>query len=146
MNLGQVGGTIFEFVFFVLFIALLFFVIADNFRVRITNKKLNKEIEKSIIEYMVLAKKYEEKIKSIDETSIEKTEGFLKFVSESRDWAFTYIERVQIAIKNFQDIFHPMATEYYKDKARPIAQDEFGKLFQAYKKLIDELPDEGKKK
>ena len=33
--------------------------------------------------------------------SIEQSEGFLKFVSDSRDWAFKYIEDVQGAIVEF---------------------------------------------
>lgn len=32
---------------------------------------------------------------------IEKTDGFLKFVSESRDWAFQYIENAQETINKF---------------------------------------------
>lgn len=76
---------------------------------------------------------------------VEETEGFLKFVSQSRDWAFQYIERVQITIKNFQDVVHPIAVQYYEDKDQPINQEELGKLLEAYKKLVEELPDEGKK-
>jgi hypothetical protein len=146
MSMGLLEGEIFDAAFFVIFIALLFFVSADSFKVRLKNRKLNKEINRGILEYMILAKKYEDTVKDNDGSVIEKTEGFLKFVSESRDWAFQYIERVQIAIKNFQDIFHPFAIEYYKDKEKPVSQEEFGKLFEAYKKLIEELPDEGKSK
>ena len=76
---------------------------------------------------------------------VEETEGFLKFVSQSRDWAFQYIERVQITIKNFQDVAHPIAVQYYENKDQPINQEELGKLLEAYKKLVEELPDEGKK-
>ena len=131
---------------FILFILLLFVVAADNVRQRVRVSRLDKEVNQSIANYIVLSEKMSEIVKNTDEKKIEQTEGFLKFVSESRDWAFQYIERVQIAIKNFQDIFHPFAIEYYKDKEKPISQDEFGKLFQAYKKLIEELPDEGKSK
>ena len=76
---------------------------------------------------------------------VEETEGFLKFVSQSRDWAFQYIERVQITIKNFQDVAHPIAVQYYENKDQPVNQEELGKLLEAYKKLVEELPDEGKK-
>jgi hypothetical protein len=134
----------FSLLFFIIFISLFFLVFADNFRIRIKNAKLNSEIEKQILEYIILAKKHEQVAKGVDQTEIEKTEGFLKFVSQSRDWAFQYIERVQIAIKNFQDIFHPISVKYFEDKSQPMDQVEFGKLFEAYKKLIDELPEEGK--
>ena len=131
---------------FILSIVIFFTLAVDNVRQRLRVSRLDKEVNQSIADYIALSGKMEEVVKNTDEKKIEQTEGFLKFVSESRDWAFQYIERVQIAIKNFQDIFHPFAREYYKDKEKPVSQDEFGKLFQAYKKLIEELPDEGKKK
>jgi hypothetical protein len=34
--------------------------------------------------------------------STQGNDGFLKFVSQSRDWAFGYIEEAQTAIKDFQ--------------------------------------------
>jgi hypothetical protein len=131
--------------FFVLSIFILFALAIDNVRQRFRLSKLNKEINQSVADYIALSKKLEEAVKNTDEKRIEQTDGFLKFISESRDWAFQYIERVQIAIKNFQDIFHPLALDYYKDKDKPIGQEQFGKLFEAYKHLINELPDEGKK-
>jgi hypothetical protein len=131
---------------FILSIIVFFVLAIDNLRVRLKASRLNAEVNQSVADYIAISKKMEETLKNSDEQKIEQTEGFLKFVSESRDWAFQYIEGVQIAIKNFQDVFHPFATEYYKDKEKPISQDEFGKLFEAYKKLIEELPDEGKKK
>lgn len=131
---------------FILFILAFFVLAVDNVRQRLKVSRLDNDVNQSIADYIALSQKMEEAIKNTDAKKIEQTEGFLKFVSESRDWAFQYIERVQIVIKNFQDIFHPFAVEYYKDKTKPISQEEFGKVFQAYKKLIEELPDEGKKK
>jgi len=136
---------------FILAIIVFFALAIDNLRVRLRASRLNAEVNQSVADYIALSKKMEESLKNSDEKKIEQTEGFLKFVSESRDWAFQYIERVQIAIKNFQDIFHPIADQYYKDKKvyglpTAIGQEEFGKLFEAYRKLIEELPDEGKKK
>jgi hypothetical protein len=131
---------------FILFILLLFVVAADNVRQRLRVSRLDKEVNQSVADYIALSDKMSEVVKNTDEKKIEQTEGFLKFVSESRDWAFQYIERVQISIKNFQDVFHPMAKEYYENKDKPFDQERFGILFEAYKKLIEELPDEGKKK
>ncbi len=131
---------------FILFILLLFVVAADNVRQRLRVSRLDKEVNQSVADYIALSDKMSEVVKNTDEKKIEQTEGFLKFVSESRDWAFQYIERVQISIKNFQDVFHPMAKEYYENKDKPFDQERFGILFEAYKKLIEELPDEGKSK
>lgn len=144
-------SEILELIVFVFFITMFFFLIYDDLRLRLKIKGLQKDVVQGFIDQVAISKKLEETLKDNDEKKIEKTEGFLKFVSESRDWAFEYIERVQIAIKNFQDVFHPVADRYYKEKKvynmpTAIDQEEFGKLFEAYKKLIEELPDEGKKK
>ena len=131
---------------FILSVSIFFILAVDGVRQRLKVAKLNKEVDQSVADYIALSGKMEEVVKNTDEKKIEQTEGFLKFVSESRDWAFQYIERVQISIKNFQDVFHPMAKEYYENKDKPFDQERFGILFEAYKKLIEELPDEGKKK
>jgi len=144
-------SEVLELVVFIVFIIVFFFLIYDDLRIRLKVKGLQKDVVQGFLDQMALSNKLEEALKNNDEQKIEQTEGFLKFVSESRDWAFQYIEGVQIAIKNFQDVFHPIADQYYKDKKvyglpTAIGQEEFGKLFEAYKKLIEELPAEGKKK
>jgi hypothetical protein len=135
-----------ELVVFILFITVFFYSVYKVVDLRIKNRKLHLDVAQGLMDHFALMAKLETALKNTDEKKIEETEGFLKFVSNSRDWAFQYIERVQIAIKEFQDVFHPVAIQYYKDKDQPINQEEFGKLFEAYKKLVDELPDEGKKK
>jgi len=134
-----------ELTVFIVFIVLLFTVVLVALKLKVDNVKLSKDVNQGLVDQFALMQKLEEALKNTDEKKIEETEGFLKFVSQSRDWAFQYIERVQVAIKNFQDIFHPIAVQYYEDKEQPISQEEFGKLFEAYKKLVEELPDEGKK-
>lgn len=111
----------------------------------VRNRMLRKDVAQGLIDHFAIMQKLEEANKNTDAKKIEETEGFLKFVSQSRDWAFQYIESVQLTIKKFQDVFHPIAVQYYKDKEQPINQEEFGKLFEAYKKLVEELPDEGKR-
>lgn len=62
-----------------------------------------------------------------DNKAIEETEGFLKFISESRDWAFTYIEDVQQALMTY-------------DVA--LSTDDAKIINDAYKKLISFLPED----
>lgn len=62
-----------------------------------------------------------------DNKAIEETEGFLKFISESRDWAFTYIEDVQQALQVY-------------DVA--LSTDDAKIINDAYKKLISFLPED----
>ena len=132
----------FDLIIFIIFVIVLAILAVDNVRSRIRMAELHKDVEQGLLDIMALREKLEAFKK---DKTIEETEGFLKFVSQSRDWAFQYIEGVQIAIKNFQDVFHPVATRYYKNKNVPINQEDFGKLFEAYKQLVNELPEEGKK-
>lgn len=68
--------------------------------------------------------------------SVEETEGFLKFVSESRDWAFQYIEDVQKAIDEYRLIADTMPIS----KDITVAKAE--ELSASYDKLISFLPEE----
>lgn len=139
------ADTILELVAFGFFILALFVALYFIVTLKRENILLKRDVEQGIVDLLVFKGELEKALKDTDEKKIEETEGFLNFISQSRDWAFQYIERVQVAIKNFQDVFHPVATKYYQDKSKPIDQKEFGELFEAYKKLIEELPDEGKK-
>jgi hypothetical protein len=38
----------------------------------------------------------------IESKNLEQTDGFVRFISESRDWAFNYIEDVQNSIQELQ--------------------------------------------
>lgn len=60
-----------------------------------------------------------------DSQAIEETQGFLKFISDSRDKAFEYIEDVQQALLAY-DI--------------ALSMDDAQVLNEAYKKLISFLP------
>lgn len=134
----------FNFIVFILFIVAFGLIVVDNVRTRFVNSKLNRDVTQGLVDLMEMRSELEKMSKGTGAQKIEETEGFLKFVSQSRDWAFQYIESVQISIRNFQDVFHPIAKDYYKNKEKPIDQETFGRLVEAYKKLVDELPDEGK--
>ena len=107
---------------------------------------LSVKLAKEKVDNLALREKLAELTDRGDNKSIEQTEGFIKFISQSRDWAFQYIEKVQIAIKNFQDVFHPFAVSYYERKKTRITKEEFQTIVDAYKELVYRLPEEGKKK
>lgn len=136
----------FELVSLVISLALIGFLIVETVRLRIKMKRVSVALLQSEINREAIEKKLLEALDSKDSSSLEQTEGFLKFVSQSRDWAFQYIERVQISIKKFQDVFHPFAEQYYENKRTRIPKEEFPAVVEAYRKLVEELPEEGKKK
>ena len=57
---------------------------------RVTGALLQSEIDREAIEERLL-----ELLANTDSSNVEQTEGFVRFVSESRDAAFSYIEDVQ---------------------------------------------------
>lgn len=75
-----------------------------------------------------------------EDVAIEKTEGFLRFVSDSRDWAFQYIEETQSVITEFVNVVGP-AMEYYDKYGRISESETMNKIFDAYQKLITVLPE-----
>jgi hypothetical protein len=102
-----------------------------------------------LIETSLLAEAYRQKlgeeIGNRDTKSLEQTEGFLKFISDSRDWAFGYIEEVQQALQDFALEIEP-TIEWSKtygivngDNAHTEALE---KISLAYDKLKSVLPEE----
>jgi len=77
----------------------------------------------------------------------ESNEAFLKFVSDSRDWAYQYIEEVQSGLKLFIDEAGPQI-EYYDKYGSAvdgmISPHDFAlkKISGAYKELKKLLPDD----
>ena len=76
----------------------------------IRNIMLRDYIARNSVDFLKLTIESTQKIKFLqeeldkrDNVSIEQTDGFVKFLSESRDWAFNYIEDVQSSIKSLKD-------------------------------------------
>jgi hypothetical protein len=76
----------------------------------IRNIMLRDYIARNSVDFLKLTIESAQKIKFLqeeldkrDNVSVEQTDGFVKFLSESRDWAFSYIEDVQNSIKSLKD-------------------------------------------
>jgi hypothetical protein len=103
---------------------LILVLLFDNIRIRLKNKGFVNEITQLNLNSMA----YTEKIISLqDELSVIESDGFLKFISDSRETAFSYIEEVQLAIKELSE-----ATESGKEEDINVA----------YHKLVGLLPEE----
>ena len=64
----------------------------------IKNKKLSNEASKLCVEKSALVARLDVLLNEEDSKNVESTEGFLRFVSQSREWAFEYIEDIQQAL------------------------------------------------
>jgi uncharacterized protein YaaR (DUF327 family) len=115
-------------------------------RLRLKNRRLAAELLQITLDQNILMTKFAEELKKKEDVSIEKTDGFLKFISESRDLAFQYIEAIQEALVKFKDKVGPeieyMLT-YGTATGDSLQSKSFLKIEKAYKELIKEtLPTE----
>ena len=100
----------FDITIFMLFITMFIYLMINNVRVRIKNKKLALTLLQERIDKNIIIDKIS---KDLDKTKpIEQTDGFLKFISESRDLAFSYIEEAQTGISKFVKSVQP-EIEYF---------------------------------
>jgi hypothetical protein len=72
-------------------------------------------------------------------------ENFIKFLSDSRDWAYQYIEDVQSGLKKFADDIKP-EIDYFKEYGDMNSMQpnyySLKKISEAYDELIKLLPKE----
>lgn len=87
-----------EAILYVLLTGLILYLAYLNVVQRLRFKKLNAEYFQTILDYQAFRNEYEKLVEEVNRINVEKDNGFVKFLSESRDWAFTYIEDVQHAI------------------------------------------------
>jgi hypothetical protein len=99
------------------------------------NKRLVSLLAQEAIDKVSVIRQLQDLQDKKENKPIEQTEGFLRFVSESRDWAFQYIEQVQEEIKEFESVATPII---YKDN---VVSKEYEQLAVAYEKLLKQLPE-----
>lgn len=91
----------FEFIVFALFIVSFIGLMVSNIRLKIKTSTLQLQLLEARISNNIIIDKAKQEIEN--EKKIEDGEGFLKFISDSRDWAFSYIEEVQNSLKRFDE-------------------------------------------
>jgi hypothetical protein len=130
-----------EFASFVVFIFLFFALAFKNIKNSIKVSSLTKELLQSNIDKTVLAEKlFEASARELIKKETD-SDAFLKFVSDSRDWAYQYIDEVQEGLNKFITNIEPeisyfkeygdvgsMAPNYYSMKKISTAYDELKKL------------------
>jgi hypothetical protein len=138
-----------DFVIFVLIVLVVVTLLVAVVKLKLKNRKLAAELLQATLDQNILLTRLAEELKKKEEVSVEKTDGFLKFISESRDLAFEYIEKVQDSLIKFKSEVDPeidyMLT-YGQATGDSLSLKAFKKIEKAYKKLMNEaLPQEDKK-
>jgi len=108
-------------------------------------RNLKMSFAKVFLENVTLTE-YADKVKSLKELSENDVhrENFIKFLSDSRDWAFTYIEDVQNGLTKFVEEIDP-SINYFSDfstlsEGQPL-HNEMKIISNAYKDLKKFLPE-----
>lgn len=108
--------------------------------------KLRNEYQRMFIDMMLL----EKLINDVEDTKIKSDESvhkenFIKFLSDSRDWAYQYIEDVQAGLSAFVNGVEP-EINYFKEYSDVMAMApnyySMKKIAEEYEKLKTLLPKE----
>ncbi len=127
--------NVLELVAFIVVLLIMFSSLFLLFRYMHYNKRLVSLLAQEAIDKVAVIRQLQDLQDKKESKPIEQTEGFLRFVSESRDWAFQYIEQVQQEIKEFESVATPII---YKDN---VVSKEYEQLAVAYEKLLKQLPE-----
>lgn len=125
----------FELIVLVVALILTSLLAVEVVRARIRIRRISVALLQSEINREAIEKRLLEVLSRNDSSSVEQTDGFLKFVSESRDAAFRYIEVVQESLKSLEEALPLLGTTVIKaaDRKRAI---------EIIETVIKNLPDD----
>jgi hypothetical protein len=128
---------------FTLFITIFVYLAFKSSRLKLESQNLKVEIINIIHENQVLKNKLANG--GIDKSAIEKSDAFLTFLNQSRDWAFEYIEEVQSVLEAFVTEIEP-EINYFKEYGDVASMSpnyySMKKIAESYDKLKQLLPKE----
>jgi len=111
---------------------------------KIKNRQMFARLLQAEMDKIIVYAKFEELVKEKESKNIEQTDGFLKFISESREWAFKYIEETQAAIKTFDEKIGPIV-KHYKENKKSLYRKQselMSEITSAYDTLMSSMPSE----
>lgn len=127
------------FIFSAFILALLYIIVKLSIKNKqILAKYIQSELDKNLIK-LELSRMIEEK--SVLELS--ESDGFVKFISQSRDWAFEYIEEVQRVLAEFDETVAPQlqwANTFGSVTGETVHTNTIKVISEAYDKLKSVLP------
>lgn len=112
-------------------------------RLRISTKNIANLYLETASDYELLKRAYEALNEEKMAMETEKSDGFVKFLSDSRDWAFEYIENVQGSLHDFDEKVRPVldwAMTYGMANGENAHTRSIEKISEAYEELKRILP------
>lgn len=131
----------FDFIIFSIFIIFFGSLSISLIKTKIENKKLLEKLLESNIEKALLSAKLATELDKVsNDTSIDQ-EGFVNFLSKSRDWAFEYIENVQEELSSFKNIVGGILVNFKEGKVTDLNL-AIQTISDSYDELISNLPED----
>jgi len=96
MNKGMI--SIAELLAFSVILVVIVVLAINNVRLFVSRRRLSNHLLQAVLDKVAIEDAYSKLSQEYDTLSLQETDGFVKFLSESRAWAFTYIEDVQKSI------------------------------------------------
>ena len=137
-------SNVLNFLGFFVFIVLFFGVVIDKIRLRHTSKNLETKIKQEVLDYTIKIENEVKELRNKKDPEVKEDDGFLKFITDSRNWAYAYIENVQAGIWNFEQKvgghirYFDEFGSVMDTPLHPAMQD----ISAAYKDLIKFIPDD----
>jgi hypothetical protein len=122
----------------------LFFFISSSV-MWVKNKRLSIKLKQAELDNVILVEYFGEQSRAEMKAENEIKDDFIKFLSDSRSWAFEYIENVQDGLGLFVDEIDPLIEYFdqYGDTMGMIPNYEsMKKISVAFKELKKLLPDD----
>lgn len=134
-----------EFIAFLVVVSLFFMLIVKYVRVSIKLSQTTIELIKAHVDKTLISEKLSELAQEPKNKEDPAAEAFLKFISDSRDWAYQYIDEVQRSLDKFITDIEPEVLYFdtYGDlmSAEP-NYNSMKKISSSYKELKKLLPDD----
>ena len=121
----------------------------------ITNIFVNKNKVKQVsdinfylnVENAMLQEELKTQMQNVENAKLLGDESFVRFLSESREWAFEYIEKVQQSLTIFKERVSKKAEYHIKfgNAIDSIHKESLDAFVEAYNELIELLPKEEEK-
>lgn len=133
---------IIESITFAVLLALIAVLLIDDIRVRFARTKTSAKYLQAEIDRSIMSEKMQELMSEKELNSLQESEGFIKFLSESREWAFGYIEEVQAALDDFDNKVTPILAYYstYGSAVNGLHTEIAKEISDAYEGLKKVLP------
>ena len=128
-----------------LLLALSLYLAVANIKLRKNYAILSATLTQSMLDQTLIESELKAALVEIEQREIENTDGFVKFLSESREYAFRYIEEAQEKLVDFQKAVEPMfawATSYGLVLGESAHTKMVDDIYQEYLKLKTIIPDE----